>query len=50
MYLFGSAVFICTLLLVKVELGLARGKKLYDKRDDAAKRDAKREMDRMIRR
>jgi len=30
----------------KVELGLARGKKLYDKRDDIAERDAKREMER----
>ena len=28
--------------LVKVEIGLARGKKLYDKRDDLAKKDAKR--------
>lgn len=27
--------------LVKVEIGLARGKKLYDKRDDIAKKDAK---------
>lgn len=34
---------------VKVELGLARGKKLYDKREDIAKRDAAREMDRAIR-
>lgn len=32
--------------LVKVELGLARGKKLYDKRDDIAKKDARREMER----
>ena len=32
--------------LVKVEIGLARGKKLYDKRDDIAKKDAKREMKR----
>ncbi len=31
---------------VKVELGLAKGKKLYDKRDAAAARDAKREIDR----
>jgi len=31
---------------VKLEVGLARGKKLYDKRADAAKRDAKREMER----
>ena len=29
--------------LVKVEIGLARGKKLYDKRQDIAKKDAKRE-------
>ena len=33
---------------VKLELGLAQGKKLYDKRDSAAARDAKREMDRAI--
>ena len=33
---------------VKLELGLAKGKKLYDKRESAAKRDAKREMDRAI--
>ena len=32
--------------LVKVEIGLARGKKLYDKRDDIAKRDQKREHER----
>ena len=31
---------------IKVEVGLCRGKKLYDKRDAAAARDAKREMDR----
>ena len=29
--------------LVKVEIGLARGKKLYDKRQDIAKKDQKRE-------
>ena len=34
---------------VKVELALARGKKLYDKREAAAQRDAKREMDRASR-
>ena len=28
---------------VKVEIGLARGKKLYDKREDIAKKDQKRE-------
>ncbi|MFZ5649867.1 MAG: SsrA-binding protein SmpB [Bacillota bacterium] len=30
----------------KVELALARGKKLYDRREDMAERDAKREMER----
>lgn len=34
--------------LVKVEIGLCKGKKLYDKRADIAKRDAAREMDRAI--
>lgn len=34
--------------LVKVEIGLCKGKKLYDKRADIAKRDASREMDRAI--
>ena len=33
---------------VKVELGLARGKKAYDKRESIAERDAKRNMDRAI--
>lgn len=33
---------------VKVELGLCRGKKLYDKRDSAAERDANREIDRRM--
>lgn len=32
--------------LVKVEIGLARGKKLYDKRADIAKKDMKREAER----
>lgn len=31
---------------VKVEVGLARGKKLYDKREDIAKKDARRETER----
>lgn len=31
---------------VKVEIGLARGKKLYDKRQDIAKKDQRREMER----
>jgi SsrA-binding protein len=30
----------------KVEIGLARGKKLYDKREDIAKKDARREAER----
>ena len=34
--------------LVKAEIGLAKGKKLYDKRDDAAVRDAKRQIDRVM--
>ena len=34
---------------VKVEIALAKGKKLYDKRESAARRDAKREMDRINR-
>ena len=32
---------------VKLEIGLARGKKLYDKRESAARRDAGREMERV---
>lgn len=34
--------------LVKVQVGLCKGKKLYDKREAAAKKDAKREMDRAL--
>ena len=34
---------------VKVELALAKGKKVYDKREAAAQRDAKREMARALR-
>ena len=34
--------------LVKVSLGLAKGKKLFDKREDIAKRDAKRDAERAI--
>ena len=33
---------------VKVELGLAQGKQLHDKRDDKARRDAQREMERAM--
>ena len=32
----------------KLELGLARGKKLYDKREDIATREAKRDIERVI--
>jgi SsrA-binding protein len=35
---------------VKVELALARGKRTYDKRQDLARRDAAREMDRALKR
>ena len=34
--------------LAKLEIGLARGKKLYDKREDIAKRNAARDVDRAI--
>ncbi len=34
--------------LIKVDLGLAKGKKLYDKRQDIAERDRKREMERTM--
>lgn len=34
--------------LVKVQIGLARGKKLYDKREDLAKKDAKRQIEREL--
>lgn len=33
---------------VKIQLGLCKGKKQYDKRDDLAKRDAKRDIDRTM--
>ncbi len=36
--------------LAKIEIGLAKGKKLHDKRDDIAKKDQKREMDRAVKR
>lgn len=32
--------------LIKVEIGLARGKKMYDKRQDIAKKDQRREVER----
>ena len=34
--------------LVKVSLAVAKGKKLYDKRDDIAKRDSQRNIDRIM--
>lgn len=34
---------------VKMELALAKGKKIYDKREDIAKKDAQRRMERAIR-
>ncbi len=34
--------------LVKLELGIGKGKKLYDKRQDMAKKDAQREIDRQM--
>jgi SsrA-binding protein len=34
--------------LAKVELGVARGKKIYDKRQDMAQRDAQREIERAM--
>ncbi len=33
---------------VKLQLGLCKGKKLHDKRDDMAERDSKREIDRAL--
>ena len=33
---------------IKVQVGLCKGKKLYDKREDIAKRDAQRDIDRSI--
>ena len=34
--------------LVKVKIGLCKGKKLYDKRQSAAEQDAKRQIDRAM--
>ncbi|MBQ9247415.1 MAG: SsrA-binding protein SmpB [Ruminococcus sp.] len=34
--------------MVKLELGLCKGKKLYDKREDAARKSAKRDIDRAM--
>ena len=35
--------------LAKIDIAIARGKKLYDKRDDMAKKDADRKMERAMR-
>ena len=35
--------------LVKLELGIGKGKKLYDKRQDIAKKDAERRMQKALR-
>ncbi len=42
-------VYLSTSNLVKVEIGLARGKKLYDKRDAIAERDQMRDVERSLR-
>lgn len=34
--------------LIKMELGIGRGKKLYDKRQDMAKKDAERKIERAM--
>lgn len=34
--------------IVKVQLGLCKGKKLYDKREDAVRKDAKRQIERAV--
>ena len=33
---------------VKLEIGIGKGKKLYDKRQDIAKKDAERKMERAL--
>ena len=33
---------------IKLEIGLAKGKKLYDKREDIAKKDVKRKLERYL--
>lgn len=44
------AVYIKDNKWAKIEMALAKGKTLYDKRDDIAERDVKREMERTVRR
>lgn len=43
----GLKLFVNSKGLAKVEIGLARGKKMHDKREDLKKKDSKREMDRL---
>lgn len=43
----GLKLFVNAKGLAKVEIGLARGKKMHDKREDLKKKDSKREMERM---
>ncbi len=42
------AIYLSPSNLVKIELGLARGKKLYDKRDSIAERDHTRDVERAL--
>jgi len=42
------AIYLSPSNLVKIELGLARGKKLYDKRDSIAERDHARDIERAL--
>lgn len=46
----GMKLFLNDRGLAKVEIGLARGRKRYDKRDYIKEKDAKREMDRAMKR
>jgi len=41
-------IFIAESSYAKLEIGLARGKKEYDKREDLKKKDSRREIDRMM--
>lgn len=41
-------IYINTAGKAKVEIGVARGKKLYDKRDDMAKKDVERKMEQAV--
>jgi SsrA-binding protein len=42
--------FITEKRFAKLEIALARGKKIHDKREDLKKKDSHREMDRMMKR